>query len=649
MRVSIPFFYKMQAIPKGKRNPRDYFVKDVLEVDIPDFPEHGLPKAFRAQVDEDEPARDYYHEPFTDRLFVPSDTESVESWGQGGLLEWQRRQALALAEIEASEGALRITRSERDSAIRGVHHVASNYVTMNGRVFEAATEPFCLLKITHFGSRKQIKLEITNQRHILSRSHSTIKGAYSLNEITDAIADARTLLASMNARYDDDSAYLEIKEAVEDVDVYLPSALQFDGLRARREQASEMFTIFFHAKGFSALPMRTVVCALDAADALMLLQKEYPSAKPLALIPGEVKDLLLEATAQQVAREARAKRAPSPQKPKIPEVWQGAWRTIQNQFVRELSEQIEYQYTAPNGRRFSIRQRDADSPLLLEEHTPNGRVVQIEDGQEHIENNPIIDMLKQNPNAFEAGLVRYGIAPETVIRNGAGYGVGTRLFANLADAAKAIHQALEANTWYSALDADKLKNPSERAERMQQEAALRLSWRSAEAMETKAAEQSTHGLLKGARNLYGPLPKEAQQAILSYLNKPTTEKWNEIAYTSIKGTTSLWSVWCAHDASAPKTKGDAGWPNIPSPETLTAAIRGALDPKPMGLDDQAEQIAQAVLAAESDAGALTDPEHLLRLIRVQALTKGIDASDEMIGLIADKVCDELNELRQALH
>lgn len=337
MRASIPFFYKLQAVPKGKRNPRDYFVRDTLEVDIPEFPEHGLPKAFRAQVDDDETPRDYYHEPFTNRLFIPSDMESVELWGRGGLLEWQRKQALSLAEIEANEGALRVIRSERDSAIRAINNVSSNYVAMNRQLFEAAAEPFCLLSSIGMGRRQKIELKITNSRYELERNASRIKGAYSLDDIPTAISEAHTLLAAQKERYDDeDSAYLDISEAVEDVDVYLPSAIQFDGLRTRREHAADEFTIFFYAKGFSALPMRTVVHAVDAADALLLLQEEYPNAKPLALLPGNIKDLLLEATAQQVAREARAKRKTAPPT-EMPVAWQSEWRVIQSKTIRVLS------------------------------------------------------------------------------------------------------------------------------------------------------------------------------------------------------------------------------------------------------------------------------------------------------------------------
>ena len=92
------------------------------------------------------------------------------------------------------------------------------------------------------------------------------------------------------------------------------------------------------------------------------------------------------------------------------------------------------------------------------------------------------------------------------------------------------------------------------------------------------AMSQTHGLFKGCHNLLGPLGKDAQKDILSYINEPTPEKWEAIYTKMITPLHTLWQAWAAIDSQAPiSVPSDGPWPNTPSGDTLIRAIRHAVE------------------------------------------------------------------------
>lgn len=107
------------------------------------------------------------------------------------------------------------------------------------------------------------------------------------------------------------------------------------------------------------------------------------------------------------------------------------------------------------------------------------------------------------------------------------------------------------------------------------------------------------GLFKGALNgELKPIEAGPQDAILSYMNRPSLEAWLELRSILISPSMTLWRAWAGMDPAAPLS-GSSG--PYPSREALAMAIRKAVDA------DLAH--AQAMLQANPE------PKRLLRLVK----------------------------------
>lgn len=91
-----------------------------------------------------------------------------------------------------------------------------------------------------------------------------------------------------------------------------------------------------------------------------------------------------------------------------------------------------------------------------------------------------------------------------------------------------------------------------------------------------------------SRNSFGPLPAGTKAKVLSYMDAPTLDKWDEVHGTVMDGgdarrRATLWQWWVATDSTAPRCgprinlKGEiyAEWERIPSPADMILLLREA--------------------------------------------------------------------------
>lgn len=239
------------------------------------------------------------------------------------------------------------------------------------------------------------------------------------------------------------------------------------------------------------------------------------------------------------------------------------------------SEERNYRYTHTNGRFFNIREMDATS-FFLEEMTPNGRM--FDENQERFWNEPILTEAKKNPNTFHATVKAKGLNPEHMVYVGGGLGLGSVYYDSLDKCATAIWDSIRKNSWYQYHDPKLAQKIMESKEFKENEIQVHAAYE----QEKKEMATQGEGLFRGAHNIFGPLDKDAQKEILSYLNSPTEERWDKIYSKLITGSTTLWQAWCAVDMAAPRSKGSLSggkWAAIPAPEVLREAIQAACQPE----------------------------------------------------------------------
>lgn len=100
-------------------------------------------------------------------------------------------------------------------------------------------------------------------------------------------------------------------------------------------------------------------------------------------------------------------------------------------------------------------------------------------------------------------------------------------------------------------------------------------------MERKESIDSnkSRDLFSGCSNAFGGLSEDRKLLILSYINNPTEEVWDQIYCMVIDSTMStLWNAWTLVDYHALRSKPyDGKWSMIPSGEMLIYGIRELID------------------------------------------------------------------------
>lgn len=234
------------------------------------------------------------------------------------------------------------------------------------------------------------------------------------------------------------------------------------------------------------------------------------------------------------------------------------------------SEERNYRYTHPNGRFFNVREMD-DSSFFLEEMTPNGRMF---DDNERFWDEPILTEAGKNPNTFHAAVKAKGLNPDCVIYMGGGLGLGSIYYDSLEKCAAAICDSIRKNSWYRHHDPKLARKIMESKEFKENE----IQTHAAYEQNKKEMAAQGEGLFRGAHNMFGPLDKDAQKKILSYLNSPTEERWDDIYSMLITNSTTLWQAWVSVDSQAPYSRRGGKWALIPTPEVLREAILATCQP-----------------------------------------------------------------------
>lgn len=85
------------------------------------------------------------------------------------------------------------------------------------------------------------------------------------------------------------------------------------------------------------------------------------------------------------------------------------------------------------------------------------------------------------------------------------------------------------------------------------------------------------GVLAGSVNIMGdPIEQDQVDRIQRFMDNPTEENWDNISTISVSGMDTVWSSWVNNDSSAPRTKSGDTWGKIPTPEDIAKALCNTL-------------------------------------------------------------------------
>ena len=239
-------------------------------------------------------------------------------------------------------------------------------------------------------------------------------------------------------------------------------------------------------------------------------------------------------------------------------------------------EEREYSYIeSQSGRTFRIRRSgyESDFRFFLFEFEPNGRIGTFDKkgnctGSEHVPQ--LSEAWNTSPNSFSDFVKRTGIDHESIIRTGGGYGIDSLYSGSLFECAERISESLSSDSPCSCrrtLGEDEKTSMKRREEKMSLD-----YWR----VQKKQAESamSDKGLFKGCHSMMSvELDGDIKKSILSYINSPDQDAWNDIRGYLVVGNTTLWQAWCLYSPDAPKS-GSVGFPDS---KTVKNAIRNAVD------------------------------------------------------------------------
>lgn len=232
-------------------------------------------------------------------------------------------------------------------------------------------------------------------------------------------------------------------------------------------------------------------------------------------------------------------------------------------------------------RHFDIQQLD-DSSYFLSEEIPNGYRCQYDtNGEADFWFDDTLNRLSYTttPNNLFLSATKEGIKRHECVCTSCVITPYSRTFGSLNDCINAINEALRNDHWFDSNDKSKevagsINTGQEVSKKQEHNNYVKRYQRV-----VSYAEKHTHGLFKGCHNMFGPLPKDAQQKILSYINNPTKQLWDEIHCMIISSgsISTIWQAWLDVDEYAPRSKPVCDeWHYIPDPETLKKAIRHAV-------------------------------------------------------------------------
>lgn len=245
--------------------------------------------------------------------------------------------------------------------------------------------------------------------------------------------------------------------------------------------------------------------------------------------------------------------------------------------VKSIHEdEVEYHWTAPNGRQFEVR--ELGQGYFLSERRPSPAGTFFEDGQMVLQGD-LVDRLSElaktaSPSDYYANLPPE-VPREMLCLIGSGIGVGAIFYPTLKDAKGAIHAALDADTWYDS------HRPAPAAEVDEEAAALENARESARYWQEirQALDIKPRGApeaFRGLSNMFGPLDKEHRDRLMAFRNAPSAATWEDVHSMIVLGGATMWQIWTDRDSTAPRSKPlGAPWTRWPEPEELFDMLKEA--------------------------------------------------------------------------
>lgn len=236
--------------------------------------------------------------------------------------------------------------------------------------------------------------------------------------------------------------------------------------------------------------------------------------------------------------------------------------------------QIEMEFHAINGRQFVLREED-DGRYFAFEMVPLGRLAHEQpDGSYHYEDWAGHAAAKNDPNGYVAAAEAAGVESGALILGGAGYGVYTLYLSSIDEAADAFARCLRENKRYDDQDRAKMADPKYADKLRADEEQASRDYRAFNLALHEASTEAENGLFKGLYAMMGPLSDGAKKRILSFLNSPSHETWDDCARLMVKGGKTMWQLWGDVDPASPRSLENDVWPRIPDADMMRDALRG---------------------------------------------------------------------------
>lgn len=239
-------------------------------------------------------------------------------------------------------------------------------------------------------------------------------------------------------------------------------------------------------------------------------------------------------------------------------------------------EERTFRYVHPDTNRQFQAFRNKDLFFLVEV-TPSNRIAEFNKQGYCISSkeDPRLSAIEASsgPNYFIEECHRLGINPEGLIFDVPSYSKDSVFHDSLDGCASEIARAITANVRYVSRTFAPLSEADVAEQQRLETRSKKQFWDFARQAAIAAKEHSA-GIFNGCHNMGGgPLSKETKDRILSYLNNPSNDLWNDVRGAVVVGGTTLWQAWVAYDVQASRS-GNKGFP---SADALRESIRHAVD------------------------------------------------------------------------
>lgn len=231
----------------------------------------------------------------------------------------------------------------------------------------------------------------------------------------------------------------------------------------------------------------------------------------------------------------------------------------------------KYSWQAPNGRQFVIDKMPNDQ-FFLYEMKPNGVIVQnttrgLEFDSTSEKSLRLQELTSQPPSVFFEALREMSLSTDVLVSFGSGHGMGSIYLDTLDECKREITKALSQDRWYRAFDPDKARKKAQERKMSGEDARQSLAYWEHKLADLMPKDDGRPALFQGFSSIFGDFPKESRDRIMSFINAPSAETWDNVADLILIGGKTCWQIWVASDPNAPLSiPEDHTWTHWPEPE-----------------------------------------------------------------------------------